>query len=143
MARIEHIKRRLENWAMWKERGASGGLGYATRSILISEAWSRGSYNGMMIPILEQEAELTDQAVQALLLPRPHLHETLLCIYLRDLGVKATAQRMGRAESTIKAQLEQADHAIAGWLEDRAIELERRKVAADAAARRVQGGFTP
>ena len=39
MARLERIKRRLENWAMWQERGVSGGLGFATRSVLLSETW--------------------------------------------------------------------------------------------------------
>ena len=73
MARLDHIKRRLDNWAMWKERGTSGGLGFATRSILLSETWSRGSYNGMIIPVMEAEAEETDKAVQALKLARPQL----------------------------------------------------------------------
>lgn len=132
MARLDRIKRRLENWAMWKERGASGGLGFATRSILLSETWSRGSYNGVLIPVMEQEAEATDQAVQSLKLSRSHLYETLDCIYLRDLGIKATAQRMQRAESTIKAQLEQADHAIAAWLEERAREQDQKRAAAEA-----------
>lgn len=134
MARLEHIKRRLDNWALWTERGSSGGLGYATRSILASDTWARGSYNGMLIPILEQEAEQTNQAVQSLKLPRPHLFATLECIYLRDLGIKGTAQRMQRAESTIKAQLEQADHAIAGWLQDRADALAKKRAADTAAA---------
>ena len=129
MARLERIKRRLENWAMWQERGVSGGLGFATRSVLLSETWSRGSYNGMVIPVIEQEAEETDQAVQSLKLTRPQLVATLECIYLRDLGVKATALRMQRAESTIKAQLEQADHAIAAWLEDRAQQQDKKRAA--------------
>ncbi len=34
---------------------------------------------------------------------------------------------MQRAESTIKAQLEQADHAIAAWLEAKAEERERQR----------------
>lgn len=132
MARLDRIKRRLDNWAMWKERGASGGLGFATRSVLLSDTWSRGSYNGMLIPVVEQEAEETDQAVQALKLTRSHLYVTLECIYLRDLGIKATAQRMQRAVSTISAQLEQADHAIAGWLDDRAREQDKKRSAAAA-----------
>lgn len=132
MARLDHIKRRLDNWAMWKERGTSGGLGFATRSILLSETWSRGSYNGMIIPVMEAEAEETDKAVQALKLARPQLYVTIECIYLRDLGIKATAQRTQRAESTIKAQLGQADHAVAGWLNDRADELDKKRAAANA-----------
>lgn len=140
MARLERIKRRLENWALWVERSQSSGLGFATRSILLTDAWSRGSYNGMMIPIIEQEAEATDEAVQALKLSRSHLYVTLECIYLRDLGIKGTAARMQRAESTIKAQLEQADHAIAAWLDDKAAELDKKRAAVAAAA--AQRSFT-
>ncbi len=134
MARLDHIKRRLDNWAIWKARECSGGLGFATRSVLASEVWSRGSYNGVLIPVHEQEAEQTNQAVESLKLSKSHLYVTLECIYLKDLGIKATAKRMARAESTIKAQLEQADHAIAAWLEAKAVELERRRVQAALAA---------
>lgn len=130
MARLERIKHRLNNWAMWKSRETSGGLGYATRSVLLSDVWCRGSYNGMAIPVLEQDAEETNQAVESLRLTRSHLYVTLDCIYLKDLGIKATARRMMRAESTIKLQLEQADQAIAQWLEDRANEREKQRVQA-------------
>lgn len=135
MARLERIKHRLNNWAMWKSREASGGLGYATRSVLLSDVWCRGSYNGMAIPVLEQDAEETNQAVESLRLTRSHLYVTLDCIYLKDLGIKATARRMMRAESTIKMQLEQADQAIAQWLEDRAIEREKQRAQAALSAK--------
>ncbi|MFN7043121.1 MAG: hypothetical protein ACK4OH_18705, partial [Acidovorax temperans] len=103
MARIKHIQRRLENWAIWSSRGAGGGRGFATKSVLASEVWSRGSYNNVPIPVFEEEAAETDKAVSALKLGKGHLFVTIDCIYLKDLGVRATAQRMQRAESTIKA----------------------------------------
>jgi hypothetical protein len=37
MARIEWVRQRLENWALWHERGRGGGLGYATQSVLLAE----------------------------------------------------------------------------------------------------------
>ena len=132
MARIKHIQRRLENWAIWSSRGAGGARGFATRSVLASEVWSRGSYNNVPIPVFEEEAAETDKAVSALKLGKGHLFVTIDCIYLKDLGVRATAQRMQRAESTIKAQLEQADHFIDAWLQAKAEEAERRRVAARA-----------
>ena len=134
MARLKRIQRRLENWAIWSSRGASGGRGYATRSVLASEVWSRGSYNHIAIPVEDEEAAQTDEAVRALKLGKGHLVVTLECIYLRDLGIKGTAARMQRAESTIKAQLEQADHAIAAWLDDKAAELDKKRAAVAAAA---------
>lgn len=122
MARIERIKRRLENWALWKARQNDSGLGYHTRSILATDVWGRGSYGGAIIPHFEQEAEETDQAVQALKLGKGHLFVTLDCIYLKDLGVRQTARRMQRDESSIHAQLGQADQAIAAWLDAKAEE---------------------
>lgn len=130
MARLERIKRRLDNWALWKARQNDAGLGFHSRSILAVDVWARGSYNGSTIPHFEDEAVETDEAVTALKLGKGHLYVTLDCIYIKDLGVKQTARRMQRAESTIKAQLEQADHAIAAWLDARTEERERRRVEA-------------
>ena len=93
--------------------------------MLASEVWSRGSYNNVPIPVFEEEAAETDKAVSALKLGKGHLFVTIDCIYLKDLGVRATAQRMQRAESTIKAQLEQADHFIDAWLQAKAEEAEK------------------
>lgn len=134
MARLKHIQRRLENWAIWSSRAANGGRGYATRSVLASEVWSRGSYNHIAIPVEDEEAAQTDEAVRSLKLGKGHLFMTLECVYLKDLGITATAKRMHRAPSTIKAQLEQADHAIAAWLDAKLEERERRRTAAQASA---------
>lgn len=130
MARLKHIQRRLENWAIWSSRGASGGRGFATRSVLTSEVWSRGSYNHVAIPVEDEEAWETDRAVTSLKLSKSHLYVMLVHIYLQDKGIALTAKLMNRAQSTIKAQLEQADHAIAAWLEAQAEERERKRVAA-------------
>lgn len=130
MARLEHIKRRLDNWALWKARMNDSGLGFHSRSILAVDVWMRGSYNGASIPHFEEDAQQIDEAVNALKLGKGHLFVTLDCIYLKDLGVKQTALRMQRAESTIKAQLEQADHAIAAWLDAKAEERERKRAMA-------------
>lgn len=134
MARLEHIKERLENWAIWASRGS--GLGFKSQSVLVSETWSRGSYNNMPIPVREEEAWETEKAVLALKLSKSHLFKTVVHIYLNDLGISETAKRMQRAESTIKAQLAQTDQAINAWLELQAEEQEKAR----AAARR--GGFT-
>ncbi len=133
MARLKRIQHRLDNWAIWVSRGSGGALGFHTRSVLASDVWLRGSYNGMPIPVFDEEAERTHRAIQALKLSKSHLYVTLDCIYLKDLGIKGTAQRMRRAESTIKAQLEQADAAIAAWLEAEADEAERKRVMAERA----------
>jgi hypothetical protein len=143
MARLEHIKRRLDNWAIWKSRGHGGALGYHSRNILAVDVWARGSYNGAMIPVFEQEAEETDQAVRALETGRRHLVDTLASIYLHDLGINETARRCGVARATVCARLEQADAAIDAWLQDRAAEKDRARAAARAEAAASKRSFTP
>lgn len=139
MARLDRIKRRLENWAMWKAKGASGGVGFATRSVLLSDTWSRGSYNGMSIPVFDQDAELTNAAIESFRLTRSHLHLTLQCMYIKDLGVKGTAEKMHCAVSTVHANLAHADAAIDAWLDARQQDLERKRVASEANEK----SFTP
>ncbi|MFI8616499.1 hypothetical protein ACIGHN_13440 [Acidovorax sp. NPDC077693] len=141
MARLEHIRQRLENWALWKVRQNDGGLGYHTRSVLAVDVWDAGSYNNNHVPHLELEAERTDEAVGALRLGRGHLHVTLCHYYLDGLGIRETARVMRRGESTIRAQLEQADHAIAVLLSHQAEERERQRMAAEQAERK--RSFTP
>ena len=132
MARIEHIKRRLDNWALWRSRQNDSGLGFHSRNILAVDVWGRGSYGGAMIPHFDADAEETDRAVELLKLGKGHLYKTLESYYLKDLGVTETARRMGRAPATIHAQLEQADRAIGAVLEEFANERERKRVAAAA-----------
>jgi len=119
MARIEHIKHRLDNWALWRARMTDGGQGWHGCNPMAAwaeDVWTRTSYHGASIPHFDEDAEETDRAVNALKLGRGHLFVTLDCIYLKDLGVSGTARRMGRAVSTIHAQLEQADRWIDAWL---------------------------
>ena len=68
MARIERIRQRLENWALWRSRLDSNSLGYHTANVLAVDVWGRNSYNGSQIPHVEQEAEETDQACRENLL---------------------------------------------------------------------------
>lgn len=129
MARLERIKKRLDNWALWKARQNDAGLGFHTRSVLAVDVWNRGSYNGAVIPHFEEEAALTDQAVESLKVGKGHLFVTLDWIYLRDLGVNETARRIGKSVATVHSHLDQADQAIAAWLEAWVAEQERRRVA--------------
>ena len=118
MARIEWVKQRLHNWGLWKERESRGGLGFATRSVLLAEP--RDGYRESVIPIDDVDAGVTNDAVESLKPGRVHLYDTLRCIYLQDTGIKGAARRLGKAESTISAHLEQADHALSAWFGERA-----------------------
>lgn len=124
MARIEWVKLRLNNWALWKARGESGGWGFATQSVLLANRVD--GYREVPIPVDDIDAEVTNQAVESLRAGRGHLYMTLQLIYVKGVGVKETARKMARAESTIKANLDQADHALSQWFGERA-ELQKKR----------------
>jgi DNA-directed RNA polymerase specialized sigma24 family protein len=119
MARIDWIKHRLDNWALWKARESGGSLGFSSTTSFLHEA-TADRYRESRIPVDEVDASVTDQAVESLKPDRPHLFETLVCIYLLGVGIKETARRTYKAESTVKAHLDQADQALAAWFRDRA-----------------------
>jgi DNA-binding transcriptional regulator LsrR (DeoR family) len=70
--------------------------------------------------------------VKALRFSQSHLYLVLTLTYAKGLPRNQVAKRMARAESTISANLEAADRAIARWLDD-------KREAQDAAKR----SFTP
>lgn len=118
MARIEWVKHRLNNWALWKDRESRCGLGYATQSVLLTEAVDR--YREAQLPVDDVDAEVTNQAVESLRDGKQHLYMTLQFIYVKGIGIKMTARMMARAESTIKANLDSADHSLSEWFNARA-----------------------
>jgi hypothetical protein len=128
MARIEWVKQRLDNWALWHERQAGGGLGFASQSSFLNEV-DASRYRESYVPVDEVEAGITDQAVASLKLGHGHLFETLSLMYLRGCGVIGTARAMRRAESTIHANLSHADALLAAWFTER----KRQQAAARAA----------
>jgi len=116
MARIEWVKSRLVAWGAWKARREDSGLGFQRVNILLSMGGSgAGGYRETVVPINEIEAAETDRAVESLLLVKSHLYLTLQLIYVRNTGIRLAAQRLRRAESTVKAQLDQADAELAVW----------------------------
>lgn len=126
MARIQWIKHRLENWALWKERESRGGLGFYTSSSFTWEVVDTSGYRELLATVDDNDAALTNQAVESLRMTKSHLYVTLQHIYPKNKGIKETARIMGRAESTIKANLEQADHAIRSWFAERSEKQQAR-----------------
>lgn len=126
MARIEWVRHKLENWARWCSQPSSGGLGFPSQSTFARfiGADRRDEAN---VPLLSLEAEQTDRAVRSLQLSRSHLYLVLKYHYAEGLPIHRVAQRMGRAQSTVKANLVAADHAIASWFEEQARQRQRMK----------------
>jgi hypothetical protein len=118
MARIDYVRYRLNNWALWRARDSAGSLGYATSSVLLHEPVD--GHRELMGTIEETDAQLTNTAVESLKPGRPHLYQTLHLIYITGCGIKATARHMARAESTIKGNLDAADHALSVWFREHA-----------------------
>lgn len=121
LVRVEWVRLRLENWALWKAREAGGGLGFASASSFLTEKVDQGrdGYRECVIPVDGIEAGVTDQAVTALRDSHSHLHVTLVSMYVRGAGIKATARSLGKAESTIHGHLEQADRVLSAWFGQR------------------------
>lgn len=118
MQRVEWVKQKLENWALWREAEDSGARGWPSTCAMFNTV-TIGGYRECKVPVLDVEASVTNQGVESLRPERVHLYETLHCIYPRGLGIKETARQLQCAESTIKARLAQADHALADWFEVR------------------------
>ena len=117
MARIAWVDVYLRNWAMWKAREEGGGLGFASQSSFLRESVASG-YRECIIPIDECDAAKTNQAVESLKPSRTHLYDCIYAIYVSDLTIRGAALQLGKAESTIKAQLDAADHALSIWFYD-------------------------
>ena len=143
MARIERIKLKLDNWALWKSRMNSSGLGFHSVNILAVDVWSRNSYNGSSIPHFDQEAESVDQAVESMKPGKAHLYETLQAYYLQDLGVTEIARRMCKGPSTIHSHLDQADRHIDAWLQEAQRQREEKEALARGRAYQSTGSLTP
>lgn len=129
MARIEWVALRLNNWALWKDREAAGSLGFAGRSSFLREPGG-GGYRDAQIPVFDEEASITDQAVQSLKVARPQHHETLVLYYIGGprqpkLTALGVAQWHGVSERAVHTRLEECDRAIARWLEERAENAKR------------------
>lgn len=118
MARIDYIRARLENWARWSQQSAAGALGYPKQSTFMRLVPS-GGRSESIVPVNDLDASETNDAVNALRFTQSHLYMVLLLTYAKGFPRHAVAQRMGRAESTISRNLEDADRAIARWLEDK------------------------
>lgn len=134
MARVDCVKQRLENWALWKERESRGGMGFYSMSSFLRVAVDRGHHDALLSTVDDIEAQETDKAVSSLLSGHPQVHRTIVLIYLEDTGIRKAAMLLGRAESTVKANLERGDHLLMTWFRERADEKDRRQAA---------GSFTP
>lgn len=118
MARIDWVRDRLEEWARWSAQSDGGGLGYPSQCAFVRLGGSGGQRESV-IPTNSINAAETDRAVSSLQLSQSHLYLVLKLHYAKGLPRDRVARQMCRAESTIKRNLEDADHALARWFDDK------------------------
>ena len=128
MARLEWVRLRLENWARWCQQGDGGGLGYPTQSAFVRMGVPSAKDRDSAIPILALEAAETDEAVKSLQLSQSHLYLVLTYTYAKGWPRDVVAKKMCRAQSTISANLCDADRAIKRWLDEKQA-VKQRKMA--------------
>lgn len=121
MARIDHIKSRLERWGAWIDQRDSGGTGYPKQSSFLRLPGPIGMNCGAMTAH-DLECGQTHDAVQSLRITRPELYKCIDLVYRKNLAYKVVAMTMGKNESTVRLYLDQTDRAIEQWLREK---LER------------------
>lgn len=120
MARIEWVRHRLDEWSRWCNQQDSGGLGYPGQSSFTRLGVS-GGRGESVVPTISIQASETNTAVESLKGTQSHLYVVLTLTYARGLPRDQVAKRMARAESTVRRNLEDADHALARWFNDRKV----------------------
>lgn len=118
MARINWVRHRLEEWGRWCQQSESGALGYPSQSAFARMGPSSGR-NESVVPTIALQASEMNEAVKSLQLTQSHLYLVVTLTYERGLPRHLVAKRMCRAESTISANLDAADRAIARWFDDK------------------------
>jgi hypothetical protein len=116
VARIDYIKFRLNNWALWKACESAGGLGFATRSVMFAGPMG-GGYRESAVPVDDVDASVTDDGVSALKVEHRQLHDVVHAFYLsKEAGSTVrVGQQLGMAASTVSANLDRADQALSIW----------------------------
>ncbi|HYW57693.1 MAG TPA: hypothetical protein VE934_12075 [Polaromonas sp.] len=118
MARIDHIKHRLERWGVWIDQRDAGGTGYPRQSSFLRLPGPIGVICGALTA-QDLECGQTHDAVQSLKVARPELFKCIELVYRKNMQYKVVALTMGKNESTVRLYLEQADRAIEQWLREK------------------------
>jgi hypothetical protein len=118
MARIEHIKHRLERWGVWLDQRVNGGTGYPKQSSFLRLP---GPIGGLCGAISAQDLECgqTHDAVLSLQFTRPELYRCIELVYCENKAYKQVASAMFKNESTVRSYLDQADKLVEQFLREK------------------------
>ena len=99
MARLEWVKQRLFNWALWKERDKRHGLGFYSQSAFLRIAVDCGGERDALFSTVDEvEAMKTDEAVHSLVGTKPQVLRT-------PRSKRLSRLRVGRARTALNAPL--------------------------------------
>jgi hypothetical protein len=118
MARIDEIKRRLENWSRWCNSDKHVAKGFPSQSTFY-RLMSKTGVQEAQLDILIDDALEIDAAILSLKFHKSHLYTVLVQTYARNWPRSKVAQEMRRAESTVSQNLCDADKSIQAWLENK------------------------
>lgn len=115
MARIEYVKRRLENWSRWSQARADGALGFSSSSPLTRIGMPRSMSFTSVATDQDAECMETERAVLSMRSTHIDLWKTMTLYYIKcyDIARCASVERV--AESTLKARLCRADVVLDAW----------------------------
>jgi DNA-directed RNA polymerase specialized sigma24 family protein len=143
MARDEDIDRRLNNWARWRASMNAGAGGNFATCDMTQERVDGGGYDApMVVPVLDDEAQVTELAVQALDVGQ---RDAVFAFYVSSGGAEQRARRIGVAVPTMYARVDLAHKRLQIWLAERAQmqrEQRSRLEKLQASARPGGGGFS-
>ncbi len=111
------VELRLVNWARWTWRKVGRGEGYSQRNTIARWGEGTSTWREARIPIIDEDAAVTDEAVRALEL---RLQDTVRAMYLEEITYREASARLGCASSTVHARVGEAHEAIHRWLAQRA-----------------------
>lgn len=118
MARNEDMERRLRNWARWRASMGVGMGSYARTDMTQERVDGGGGYDTpLSIPISDDEASRTETAVQAL---EAGLRDAVFAVYVNGGTMRHKASRLGIAEATIYARVDQAHRRLSAWFSEQA-----------------------
>jgi len=120
----------LEGWARWISERDSGGVGYPRQVSWLRVGSGCAGQAAGQASTVNDDAMLIDRAVHALIKSHQILGDTVMLHYAKGYDIKRVACKMGRAESTVRRNLELADVKIQAWLIEHAEHASRKKVAA-------------
>lgn len=108
---IPHINDRLNNWAAWCERRASGALGYPKQAAFTRLRVSEPPSDGILI--IDEDAWEIERAIASL---DDGMKRVAMAFYRRGTTVAQAREMLGASKATAYRRLHELHVAVLDWL---------------------------